>query len=53
MIRKLKILIAHKIRDMAREANPKTRERMRGQLVALQVALRMAQLDRMAKRVAA
>jgi hypothetical protein len=52
MIRKLKILIAHKIRDMAREANPKTRERMRGQLVALQMSLAIAKQNRADKRAA-
>ena len=46
MIRKLKILISHKIRAMALEANPQARERMRKQLVALQTTLWIAQQNR-------
>lgn len=46
MIRKLKILIAHKIREMARESDPRAREGMRVRLVELQRALEMAQQTR-------
>ena len=53
MIRKLKILIAHKIRDMARETDPRVREGMRGRLVELQRALVIAQQIAADKRAAA